>query len=155
MFLVCACCYLVQSDHVGFNIGNREKLSSSQAKSVQLLGYSLISLHFRCWILLSHLVCIFPFPVSNQDHWSPELRLSSAHSMHVCIARVNECFSLSLDCPPPKQCRSHSDFMALWDTRGTIQMRKKGERERDYRRIRVSQATTKSHKLPLEYNFFA
>ena len=43
-----------QGDYAGFDTGNGEKLSCSQAEPGKLLCCSLVSLHFCCWILRSH-----------------------------------------------------------------------------------------------------
>ena len=47
---------ILQVDHEGFNSGNGEKLSYTQAACLALLGCCLVSLHFRCRILRSHIV---------------------------------------------------------------------------------------------------
>ena len=40
--------YPLQGDRVESNTGNGEKLSYGEAEPDQLLGFSLVSLHFRC-----------------------------------------------------------------------------------------------------------
>ena len=46
--------YALQGDYVGFNTGSGERLSYSQAGPGQLLGCSLVSIHFRGLILHIH-----------------------------------------------------------------------------------------------------
>ena len=83
---------VVQDDYVGFNTGSGEKLSYSQAEPGQLLGCSLVSLHFR-W-------CILQSPV--QSDAAPRDYLLLIHVKCYCPPELPTCVGPRSARPSPR-----------------------------------------------------
>ena len=87
-----SCSPPVQGDYVGLNTGNGEKLSYSQAKPGQLLGCSLVSLHFRCQIPRPHSVVHLEYHKTYSTEEGYERNQSIIHSAAaVCNAEILIC----------------------------------------------------------------